>query len=253
MGLRSIVLASVLVLVSASVSNAQRYVYGRFCSTCLGASISNQLYDDGLHHDGVAGDGEWGADIVSDVSPGLYSWYVAGPASINPEPLCDCAPPPALVYLWTNTQGEVVHFRVKAPPLNEPSVACDHGAPPGSQFEVAYVSNPPPPGWPGWSGAPGYPASQSGSLWTRVLTIPAAGKYVVLIRSTDKRVGFSTVYNASCSCSFDELPWWRFTTTLPNTVIQFQFDDQTGYLTTTVLASTDVRARTWGSMKTIYR
>lgn len=252
--MRRISLALMLVLASASNSNAQRYVYGSFCSTCLEPGSINQLYDDGRHHDGAAGDGVWGADIVSDVVAGSYSWFVAGPSgSFDPEasPRCLCAPPPAPATLWTSVEGETIHFWEWGV---GGGVACDHGIPPGAEMEVAYTASPP-VGWGGWSSTPGEPMTRSGSIWSRVLTIPEAGEYMFQVRSTDRVVSFSPIFNARCGlgCTLDEVPVWHFTTTTPNTDVRIQFDDRTGRQETTLLTPTATRQHGWGALKAMYR
>src|SRR5262245_54113465 len=99
-------------LVFPAVARAQEYAFGDYCTSCGGSSAANQFYDDGLHDDGAAGDGVFGAIVTVDKPAGGYRWWADSANHFSMTPSCWCTTggwnPGARVY--TTGPGDVIHF-----------------------------------------------------------------------------------------------------------------------------------------------
>lgn len=260
-------LAVVALLVAPSLAHALTYyAYGSFCSTCQSPGIANQFYDDGLHDDGAAGDGVFGAIVTVDKPAGRYFWcsaadlYGVGILACA-WPQCWCTFGGSSGSLWTSGPGDVIHFRLGL--ATDPSwggqwiSAGSHGIPPGTHLAVDFAGI-------GWCDYPvagtGYPAQLNGTYWERVVTIATPGTYSMRFQTVEDvpsvgggPVWYSEPYNAMC-CALGDCPRYvRFTTTQPNSDVRFQFDVTNGRMRGVELGPTPTRTPTWGAIKTLYR
>jgi hypothetical protein len=255
--LLAILIGSALLAVPA-LCYSQLHVYTGCCSSCGTGTSLNQLYDDGLHNDGAAGDAVYGVDITVDQPAGSYLWAVAGSqygCGSGAYPYCwctSCLHSP--VRLWTTGPGDVIHFTYDPRGIGgwtpSPGIACDHGMPSrGTALQL--VMDWGPELYPGTV----YAANRYGTLWGRVVTIAQAGRYWYAFSTVDGSILFTQSYNTRCGggCFSGEEPTSSFTTTVANTDVLFQFDESTGRMRAVVLGVTPVQSRTWGRMKTLYR
>ena len=253
MRLRPALIMLLVSLAVPSVASAQFYVFGDYCTACLAASATNQMFDDGLHGDGAAGDGVYGASIVVDKPAGAYRWRVGtNPSVPQGLPNCGfCASPGVPAQLWTTGPGDVIHFRRGGPPAGpgwvSPGVSCDHGMPAGTQLSAVILDA------SFMVQVPVCSAQKSGSIWSCTASIPAAGSNYMAF--TAPGLLFGTAYNAACGCPVGEgftimVP---FVTGAPNADVLFEFDELTGSLRASVPGTTPTLRTPWGRLKTIYR
>jgi hypothetical protein len=209
----------------------------------------NELFDDGQHGDGAAGDGVYGAYVVSDQPPGRHEFKIAN-ADYTLNWPHDPANPTVNAQLWTTLPAEVVHFRLDTnvvgngwqPP--QYAVATDHFAPPGTVFEV--MGGDPETG--NWFGTP-LAAVQLGSLWRAMTTIAAVGFHEFKFRAAGRwdLCNFGRDYNLPTGLSFD------FVTSHPDTEIVFELDTATGRGRAVLAGPTAVQPMTWGALKSRFR
>lgn len=263
-------LAAVVLLATPSFAQTF-YAYGSFCSTCQSPTAANQFYDDGLHDDGAAGDGIWGAIVTVDRPAGRYSWCAAWEA-FQPGvlscgwPICWCEAGNSVAFLWTSGPGDVIHFRRSI--VNDPSwggqwlSAGSHGVPPGTHLAVEFGPVNRLCTWP--EAGTGHTAQLNGTTWQRVVTIPTPGTYDMRFQTLEDVPGdaggpvfYSEPYNAMCCLIFPFLGdcprYVRFTTTQPNSDVMFEFNVTNGRMRGVELGPTPTRIKTWGALKTIYR
>ena len=252
------VAAGLFLLACAHPARAQQqYVIGNFCSTCMEIGPHNQLYDDGLHGDGAAGDRVWGADIVSDVPAGSYFFYFGSAVGDIQFPrTLPCAPVSAT--LWTSVPGETIHFQsggahpgsgvMPGTWFPEWAGSSDHSIPAGAVLEFVLFSSAAPPG--GWRCR----ATRDGSMWSGVWRAPAelpsgaGGTYFVL---ATPGLRFHESYNGGCFWELLEMPvYWNAPA---GQLVLFQFDEATGQFRNSIAGPTPARRSTWGEIKTLYR
>lgn len=252
------ILAASLLLGIASAAHSQPlYVIGNFCSTCEATSPANQLYDDGLHRDGAAGDGVWGADIVSDRSAGSYYFYFGSAFRDIQFPITQpCAPVAA--WLWTSGPGETIHFQFGGAHPAEVGVlgtwfpewagSSDHSIPAGAVVDFVLFGTGVPAG--------GFKvrATKVGSIWSALWRSPgwpydsAGGTYFVLATPGQR---FHQSYNGGCFWETLEVPvYWHAPA---GQTVLFEFDEATGQFRNTTLGPTPGRRSTWGEVKAHYR
>lgn len=249
--------------VASPAHSVTYYAYGTFCSTCQSPTAANQFYDDGLHDDGAAGDGVFGAIVTIDMPAGRYFWCAAADlfgALSCAWPSCWCTPFGSSAYLWTSGPGDEIHFRLGL--AADPSwggqwlSAGAHGVPPGTNLAVDF-------GPANWCTSPvsgtGHPALFNGTYWERVVTIPTPGTYSMRFQTLEDVAGiggpvwYSEPYNAMC-CAFGDCPEYvQFTTSQANSDVLFQFDVKNGRMRGLELGPTPTQKRTWGALKAIYR
>lgn len=211
---------------------------------CWNYDSGNELFDDGLHGDGAAGDGKFGGSVATDQPGGRREFKIAlADWSQSHFPWCN---------LWVHTAGpgDVVHFTLDTntyadgwwPQSN--IVWTDHYAPPGTTFEV--IGGAPETG----SWGSGVPAALIGTVWTRLVTIGTPGSYEAKFRAT----GTWDILNlgtegagAPCGANL------QYTTSLPNQDVLFEFNTTNGRTRVTVVDPTHAARRTWGQVKSIYR
>jgi hypothetical protein len=249
--------AAMLLIAGASPVHAQtQYVIGNFCSTCMETGPHNQLYDDGLHGDGAAGDRIWGADIVSDVPAGSFFFYFGSTFGDIQFPRTQpCAPVSAT--LWTSTPGETIHFQSGGAHTDGGGVtgwfpswagSSDHSIPAGAVLDFVLLSPAAPPG--GWRCR----ATKDGTMWSGVWRAPAelldgaGGTYYVLATPGYR---FHESYNGGCFWELLEMPvYWNAPA---GQLVLFQFDEATGQFRNSIAGPTPTRRSSWGELKTHYR
>ncbi len=257
MRLPALVFASLLL--SAAPAYAQYYVWSGVCSACIGSSPVNQFYDDGLHGDGAAGDGLYGADITVDQPAGRYSWLVGnGPAvegNYGSYPYCGCNPPGFVGsdYVWTTGPGDVIHFTLDLRAKGQgwqpsPGIACDHCVPAGPLQVIVPFSQ--------LGGGTAYATTKDGTVWKILVRLPSAGTWPYVFSTADRSVYLSNTYNNFCpggGCLPDETPIARVITTQAGSTVQFEFDEASGQMRAFVTGVVPARPRSWGSLKILYR
>jgi len=210
---------------------------------CWNFDGGNELFDDGLHGDGAAGDGVFGASVLSDaVGPikkefkiALDDWSTSYPGS-NAWVYIDAAPTTVHFTLDTNAHGDGW-----LPDQN--IVWLDHAFPAGTTFEV--IGSAAETG--SWTS--GVAATLVGDIWNLVVTIAAPGNYEAKFRAT----GTWDVLNMGANGLDPGGANLTYTTAVPNTDVQFEFDQSTGRVRVSVLGATPTAQRSWGRVKVMYR
>lgn len=206
----------------------------------------NQLFDDGLHGDGGAGDGVYGAWVVSDQPPGSHGFKIANADwselwPHNPDASLDNG------RLLTTTDGETIHFRLdlNALPGWQPvwgAAACDHGMPAGATMEVMGSA----PELGAW--ATPVPAVDDAGIWTAVVHLATPGDHEFKFRVAGTwDWPFGAMYNLGSGVNF------TFTTTVPGTAVRLRFNPLDGRGTAAEFDETPVRSTTWGRLKSLRR
>lgn len=250
--------ASLVLMCLASPVFAQLYVLGSFCSNCTTPGNHNRLYDDGLHNDGAAGDGVFGADITIDQPAGAYNWHVSSGDPFGPAyPYCWCLPPYVITAarLWTTGPGDVIHFSHSAGSSHSGwwpliAVGTDHGTPDGLTMEVGIDAQ-----WDPWFNPPQQTAAATkvGSIWEAVMLVANAGFHTYWFQTPDRSAIFTGSYNGHCGCFLGEQPVAQFTTSAPNTHVRFQFDEARGIMRHELVVATPTARTSWGTLRAMYR
>lgn len=260
---RNLVMFAALLAATAAVpARAQApgpwYVRGTvFCSsahagipfpdTCFGYGPDVELFDDGQHGDGAAGDGVWGVDVVCNQPAGMQFFKIANADWSFAEPSAPSAP---LVNgrVWVDGPGDIVHFRLD---LNPPAygweppvaVANDHSYPAGTTLELmgsaAELGN--------WN--VGLPAEHIGTIWQRIVTIAAPGTYEYKFRVLGTWDGSNFGYDYNNNFGRNG----TFIVSDPDTEMIIQFDESSGRIRAIPNQNTPVVRRSWGALKTHYR
>jgi hypothetical protein len=211
-----------------------------------GYTPAQQLFDDGLHGDGAAGDGVYGVDVPC-VSPGYHEFKIANADWTFNQPFVAEA---ALVNgrLFPDVAGQVVHFSLDVNAagggwLPDVAVANDHGYPSWATLEV--IGSAPELGM--WGS--GLPADHVGGVWTKTVVIesPGAYEYKFRVQGTWGWANFGLHYNNNFGYN------GTFDVTEPNQPVTIQFDERSGRIRAFVDPSTPTRSRTWGAIKAGYR
>lgn len=256
---RALALAALAALACAPATAGPYYVRGDFfCpadandpgpgGTCWGWHPGNEMFDDGLHGDGAAGDGVYGAWVVATEPAGRREFKVAtvGWTESYPNAPC-CALANAVVF--TTGPGDTIQFRFDTnyvpgewlPYFN--SVSTDQGYPAGETLEVI-GSTPELGGW-----LSGIPMRRVNDRWQVILTIATPGEHAFKVRvaGTWLVASFGLDYN---NTQGRDAP---FTTTLEDADVLFQFDEVTGRVRALELGQVPARRTSWGRVKTLYR
>jgi hypothetical protein len=215
--------------------------------SCFGYGPLLELFDDGGHDDGAAGDGVYGAWVACNQGPGMLEFKIAnadwsfdGPTSpLNP-----------LINgrLFTAFPGEIVHFRLDlsaTAPGWEPAFAFanDHAYPVGSTLELM-GSGPELGDW-----TEGLIAEHVGTVWQKTVRIAGPGLYQYKFRvlGTWDVTNFGYHYNNNYGAN------GTFLVGEPDTEMLIQFDELTGRIR--AIPSSDVAASGtgWGRLKVMYR
>jgi hypothetical protein len=207
----------------------------------------NELFDDGLHGDGAAGDSVHAAFVISDQLPGFHEFKVANLDWTENYPNHPSFPTSNAI-LYTSSSGEVVHFlldrRARAgwQPLTN-AVSCSHFAPPGTEFEL--IGSPPELG--NWNS--GVPVTLDAGVWSATRTIASPGSHEFKFRA----VGTWDVCNLGVHYNMFIGENFLFTTSDPDVQVRFEFDTADGRGRALILDSVPARASSWGRLKTLYR
>jgi hypothetical protein len=217
-------------------------------TTCWGWESTNELFDDGLHGDGAAGDGIYGADIACTGGAGRYEFKIATNdwSEAYPTTPYDVF---ANAVLFTSQPNEVIHFTLDARVLLDGwqplfnSVSTSHAYPEGTVLEL--IGSAPELG--NW--ITGVPVNHVGNRWQKIITIADPGFYEFKFRAqgTWDVVGFGYDYNNTAGRNA------ILETEFPFTDVLFQFDEPTGRVRGIELGPTPARASSWGRVKALYR
>ena len=216
-----------------------------------GTDAGNELFDDGLHGDGAAGDGVYGAVVTADQEPGPHEWKIANEDWSENYPLNPLFPESnAVLYLMS--PGEVIQFRLDTNTLGEDwqpaayAVACSHFGIPLPDFdEFELIGSPPELGeW-----LFGIPVVMEEDLWYTLVTIAAPGVHEFKFRIIDtwKLCNLGIHYNMFIGQNF------TFETVDPQTDVLFEFNPLDGRGRAVVGGSVDVENLSWGWVKGLYR
>jgi hypothetical protein len=237
----TVAFAVLALAIPAAVFAGPWYVPGGYMTPGWSFVAENEMFDDGLHGDGAASDGLFGADVVSDQTGrqefkvALSDWSVSyfGPCN-----------------LWVHVNpSETVHFTFDTnahgdgwlPDQN--IVWSDHFAPPGTNFEV--IGGAPEIG--NWGS--GVAADLVGGIWTKTVVIATPGSYEGKFRAVGSwdicNVGIEGA-GAPCGANM------QFTTVMPNSEVRFEFNTATGRTRVTVGSPVGTEPATWGQVKALY-
>ena len=259
---RPALIAAFVLLTASAPAHAQAtgpyYARGTFfCSeslsavtasdSCWGYGTQVMLYDDGLHGDGAAGDSVYGGWVTCNQSAGVFQFKIANADWTFNLP---SAPgyPLENGWLWASGIGDVIHFRLDMSTpafgwLPAVSVATDHGYPSGATLEL--IGSAPELG--NWTS--GVPVDHVGSLWSKGVTIAAAGSYEFKFRvqGTWNYANFGLDYNDLQGRN------GAFMTSSANTEMVIQFDELTGRIRAIPNHNVATRTTSWGRVKAAYR
>lgn len=215
--------------------------------TCYGYAPELELFDDGSHMDGAAGDNVYGGWVVCNQPPGMLQFKLANADWTFNGPSAPSAP---LVNgrLFTTMMGEIVHFRLdlSTPPYGWVplfAVANDHAYPAGATLELMGSG----PELGNWTN--GLIADHVGTIWQKQVTIATPGTYGYKFRVYGSWLyaNFGYHYNNNMGDN------GSFTTDAPNTNMIIQFDELTGRIRAIDDLNVPTRPKSWGRLKTIYR
>lgn len=234
---------------SAALATGPYYARGSYYAgggATWGFDAGNQLFDDGLHGDGAAGDGVYGAYVVSDQPAGLHGFKIANADwselwPHNPNAVLENA------QLLTTAGGETIHFRLD---LNtaagwQPAtgaVVCDHGLPAGLVLEL--IGSAPETG--SWTTP--VAAVDDNGVWTTVVHIATPGNYEFKFRGAGAWTWpLGVHYNMGAGHNF------TYSTTVPGTAVRFMWNSADGRGYAGEFDDVPARASTWGRLKSRVR
>lgn len=226
---------------------------------CWAADAGNELFDDGLHGDGAAEDGVYGALVTATGAAGWYNFKIATTDWSQAYPTVPGFEL-ANAQLYLTGPMELVQFTFDANiythdglpdnvEVGQPDrniVWTDHALPPGAPLELM-------------GSAPELGAWNSGKLlvadtgeraylqaWSSIAT---PGTYEYKFRTTGSwQVAFGLDYTAPPGRNF------IFTTRAPNRYLMFQLDPRSGRAFLVDLTDeVPVHPTTWSSLKALYR
>lgn len=244
----------IVVLVLAAVAFAgPYYARGSFYAgsgETWGFDAGNELFDDGLHGDGAANDGVYGAFVTADQNDGPHEWKIATADWTENYPHHPVYPlANAILYLFK--PGEVIHFRLDTNVVGEGwqpvshAVSCSHFTVPLPGFEFELIGSAPELGeW-----LSGIPVVMGADLWTAYATIatPGAHEYKFRVIGTWDFCNLGLHYNMFRGENF------TFATTEPMTSVRFEFNPHDGRARAVLEGSVDLLPMAWGDIKALYR
>lgn len=210
----------------------------------------NELFDDGNHGDGAAGDGIYGAFVTADQNDGPHEWKIANADWTENFPLNPMYPM-ANAVLFLFSPGEVIHFRLDTNTLEEGwqpaanAVACSHFRIPFPGYEFELIGSAPELGeW-----LSGIPVVMEDDLWFAFATIGAPGYYEFKFRviGTWDFCNLGVHYNMFMGDNFS------FETVDPLTVVRFEFNPVDGRARAVLHGSVAVDQASWGQLKSLFR
>jgi len=241
-------------MVSASVLAGPYYARGTFYAgtgEIWGADAGNQLFDDGQHGDGAAGDGIFGALVTADQEVGIHEWKIANEDWTVNYPNHPTYPM-ANAILFLLNPGDVIQFRLDTNTLEDGwqpatnAVACSHfliPLPGYDEFEL--IGSPPELGQ--WLS--GVPVVMEEGLWYIPLTIAAPGihEYKFRVIGTWDFCNLGIHYNMFRGENF------IFETVDPMSRVRFEFNPLDGRSRAVVEGAVDVDRSSWGRVKSMFR
>lgn len=249
--MKSVVIAVLALVTIAAAAQAAGpyYARGSFYAGTGGtwsATAGNQLFDDGLHGDGAAGDNVYTADIVSDQTPGTHQFKIANADwselwPHNPNFVLENA------QLVTASPGETIHFRLDLSTRTgwQPAtgaVRCDHDRPAGLALEL--IGSAPETG--SWT-TPVAVVNDAG-VWTTVVHVAAVGSYEFKFRGAGSWAWpFGVHYNMGAGDNF------TYTTSAPDAAVRFHWDEADGRGFAAEFDETPTRPASWGRIKSLFR
>lgn len=225
--------------------------------TCWAADAGNELFDDGLHGDGAAGDGVYGCLVLATAGAGWYGFKIA---TVDWSQAYPTVPGFELAnaQLYLNGPMELVQFTFDAnihthdglpddAEVGQPDrniVWTDHALPPDAALEV--IGSAPELG--AWNGGVlmidrgAYPYLQA---WA---TIAAVGSFEYKFRTVGSwQAAFGLDFTAPPGRNF------TFTTRKPNQYLLFQLDPASGRSFLVDLTDVPVEPTTWSGLKALFR
>jgi hypothetical protein len=215
-----------------------------------GSDSGNQLFDDGLHGDGAAGDGIYAAEVVSDQDGVFHEWKIATADWTENYPNHPDHPL-ANAVLFLLVPGETIRFRLDTntrgdgwqPAAN--AVSCSHFTIPLPGYEFELIGSAPELG--GWE--TGLPVAMDEDLWWVRATIGSPGAYEFKFRviGTWDFCNLGVHYNMYYGDNFS------FETTEPKSVVRFEFDLTDGRGRAVDEGPVAAETVSWGTVKGLYR
>ena len=243
-----------IILISAQVFAGPYYARGTFYSgtgEIWGTDAGNELFDDGLHGDGAAGDGIFGAFVTADQDVGPHEWKIATEDWTENYPN-NPTYPMANAILFLLDFGDVIHFRLDTNTLGEGwqpatnAVASSHfmiPLPGYGDFEL--LGSPPELGEWLW----GIPVVMEEDLWYLPVTIGAPGvhEYKFRVIGTWEFCNIGIHYNMFRGENF------TFETVDPMSVVRFEFNPLDGRSRAVIEGAIAVDRSSWGQVKSTFR
>ena len=237
----TLVFAVLALAIPAAVFAGPWFVPGGYMTPAWSFVPENEMFDDGLHGDGAAADGVFGASVLSD-QVGRQEFKVAlsdwSQSYFGPCNLWVHVNPGETVLFTFNTNA---HGDGWLPDQN--IVWSDHYAPAGTTFEV--IGGAPETG----SWGSGVAANLAGGIWTKTIVIAAPGAYEAKFRATGSwdvcNVGTE---GAGAPCGANMM----YTTVMPNSEVRFEFNTATGRTRVTVGNPVPTEPTSWGHVKALY-
>lgn len=213
-----------------------------------GCDAGNELFDDGEHGDGAAGDGVYGAYVTADQDVGPHGWKI-GTADWSEGYPHHPIYPTANAVLYLMEPDDVIRFRLDTNAVGggwQPesgAVSCSHFTVPGSEFELTGSA----PELGEW--LEGIPVTMDETPWHVSVTIAAPGAYEYKLRviGTWDICNLGLHYNMFIGDNF------AFETTEPQTEVRFEFDPLGGRARAVVGGQVAVAEASWGRLKGLYR
>jgi hypothetical protein len=210
----------------------------------------NELFDDGLHGDGAAGDGIFGCYVVADQPAGYHEWKIA---TIDWSEAYPSHPshPLANAVLYLPDEAQEIHFRLDTNVQDEGwqpeanAVACSHFTILGPGYEFELIGSAPELGeW-----LSGIPVVMAEDLWIAYATIEQPGAYEFKFRVAGSwdYCNLGIHYNMFIGDNF------TFTVTEPADLVRFEFNPRDGRGRAVCLGQVPTDKITWGQIKALYR
>jgi hypothetical protein len=242
-----------IAMVATSALAGPYYARGTFYAgsgETWGYDAGNELFDDGNHGDGAAGDGVFGAFVTPDQDVGPHEWKIATADWTENYPNNPIYPMANAVLFLLNP-GDVIHFRLDTNTLDDGwqpatnAIACSHFDIPLPGYEFELIGSAPELGeW-----LSGIPVVMEEDLWSAFATIaaPGAHEYKFRVIGTWDLCNLGIHYNMFRGDNF------TFETTDPLTEVRFEFNPVDGRSRAVLEGSVGVEEASWGQVKGLFR
>jgi hypothetical protein len=210
----------------------------------------NELFDDGLHGDGTAGDGVYGAYVTADQDPGRHGWKIATEDWTENYPNHPLYPM-ANAILFLINPGEVIHFRLDTNTVGDGwqpatnAVSCSHFSLPLSDFHFEVIGSAPELGE--WMS--GTPVLMEPELWFVYVNIGEPGVHEFKFRV----IGTWDICNLGIHYNMYRGENFTFETTHPLTTVRFEFNPVDGRARAISEGTVGTDRLSWGHLKGLYR